>query len=106
MGGQNCIVMREYHNFLFPMARYIIALKVKSLNSYFSFLGITSGMTIAAMTAPTTFVNTDALMCLETDHLKCSNLKYIIKGKKLDFPPPIPGMGFIFLVTNSNLNIK
>ena len=28
MGGQNCIVMREYHNFLFPMARYINVLKV------------------------------------------------------------------------------
>ena len=78
------------------MARYIIALKVKSLNSYFSFLGITSGMTIAAMTAPTTFVNTDALMCLETDHLKCSNLKYIIKGKKLDFLPQFRGWDLSF----------
>ena len=35
-----------------------------------SFLGIISGTTITAMTAPTTFVNTDASMCLETDHLK------------------------------------
>ena len=46
-------------------------------SSNFSFLGITSGTTITAMTAPITFVNTDALMCMETDHLNFQNLKYI-----------------------------
>ena len=32
------------------------------------------------MTAPITFVNTDALMCMETDHLNFQNLKYINKS--------------------------
>ena len=46
---------------------------------FFTWAGITSGMTMTATTAPTTFVSTNASMLQEIDHLEFSfsNLKYI-----------------------------